>query len=124
MMRDDLPGQAGQSGIGGQTDDGTKKPPPVRGVFVPSERPGDLACPGRPFPDWFEVEFKGQWFRPIGVCPHTRLDGVETFLVTWRAACVGCGEAFTMQTGRVFKNPTRRCPHCRGQPRARLRGNG
>lgn len=71
------------------------------------------------FPEWFEVDYKGQWFRPVAFAPHTRMDGQQTFVVTWRAACIGCGEAFTMQTGKVFKSPTRRCVHCRANRRAR-----
>jgi hypothetical protein len=101
--------------------------PPLRGDVPP--KPGDSGTGTfdaqigdiiGAFPIWFEVDWKGQWFRPVSVRPHIRADGSPSSVVTWSAACVGCGLQFQTTTGRVFTNPTRRCVDCRSAPRVKV----
>lgn len=81
---------------------------------VPSPVCADPGVPAAGFPDWFEVVFDGQSFRPIGVKPYSRADGEESVIVIWESQCAECGVAFQFNEGRKLNiGRKRRCDGCK-----------
>lgn len=53
--------------------------------------------------------FEGQVFELVSAQPHTRKDGAETVLLTWRATCLNCPAIFETVTGLQVQLQRRRC---------------
>lgn len=69
------------------------------------------------FPPGFSVVWHGQEYRPLGIRPHTRLDGAETALIDWETDCPICGVVFVISTSILGKEPRRRCEQCKAPGR-------
>lgn len=60
-----------------------------------------------------ELMLDDQRYEAVQVAPHTRLDGGQSFLITWRAPCASCSQPFEQVTGSGGKVPFRNCGPCR-----------
>lgn len=74
-------------------------------------------------PEGFAIEWDGQRYWLSFVEPYTNRHGNQTWLLTWDTTCPSCGKGFSIQTGRTFRAPVRRCEPCR-MPGRRVRAHG
>lgn len=67
--------------------------------------------------------YRGQRYVPLGVIPHTRRDGSQTWLRCWVSHCASCQRPFPflMPAASAKFAPNRRCQHCK-QPGVRVKG--
>lgn len=56
-----------------------------------------------------KVLLDDQAFVLVATEPHTRRDGTQTLLLSWRAPCATCGEDFDCKSPMKTSGLTRRC---------------
>lgn len=55
--------------------------------------------------------YRGQRYKCVAVDPHTRQDGDQTMLATFRSHCADCDMLFDFRTSQYYTDfqPNRRC---------------